>query len=350
PEDTIISDVALLLLTRVCSAWREIAISTPGLWQIFARAKKCPLSIRMCGKLVANDTFHIFMKELHLDWEDVETMDSLLPHGLDLTLLESLVINVPFDEDDDPAESTALAMFQNSPVLRIVRLSFAYTSFVVLPWQQVSEFRGQAYTVGACLEALRLMPNLLRCAFAAYELNAAEMTDGDENTVTSSHVLRLLTLPVLQTLIVERTDYFDADEFDLFLKRSSPPLRKLTVRPTEQTMLGSCDCAFIPLFFEAFSRHHHKLFPHLQRLAILDCSSSMAIETGDCSTIVEVLHLAAQPIAKRRNMSTKSAQLRSLRVTSVSGDSILPNDLAPFRILKEDGLDVCIESWSVSYL
>ncbi|KAK7062141.1 F-box domain-containing protein [Favolaschia claudopus] len=418
PEDTIISDVAPLLLTRVCSAWREIAISTPALWQIFAveldspqelpnlsqiaqlwlkRAKKCPLSIRICGELVANDTFHIFIKvlrrhsqdiqslELHLDSEDIETMDSLLPHGLDLALLESLVINVPFDEDDDPAESTALAMFQNSPVLRIVRLSFAYTSFIVLPWQQLSEFRGQAYTVGACLEALRLMPNLLRCAFAAYELNVdevceivvhgcmqhltllAEMTDGDEDTLTSSHVLRFLTLPVLQTLIVERTDYFDADEFDLFLNRSSPPLRKLTVRPIDQTMvlhvspilltldlieleLWSCDCAFIPRFFEAFSRHHHKLFPHLQRLAILDCPSSMAIDTGNCSTIVEVLHLAAEPIAKRRDMSTQSAQLQSFRVTSVSGGPILPNDLAPFRILKEDGLDVCIESWSVSYL
>ncbi|KAK7062159.1 F-box domain-containing protein [Favolaschia claudopus] len=417
PKDTIISNAAPLLLTQVCSAWREIAVTTPTLWQTFAvelnsphelpklsqiaqlwfkRAKKCPLSIRMRGELVANDTFLIFMKvlrrhsrdihslELHLDAGDIKAMDSLLPNALDLTMLESLVIliNVLSDVDDDPAERNALAMFQNSPVLRTVLTNLGKPSSILLPWQQLTEFKGQAYKVGACLEALRLMPNLVRCAFAAYEYSSLEagcnpvvhfkmqdltllrhVSGQDEDTSTSSDVLQFLTLPVLQSLIVERTDTFSANMFDLFLKRSSPPLRKLTVHPyyhsarlhlstsfttLDLSELEVCypDCDFIPLFFDVFSKGDPRIFPNVQRLSFPSCSVSPPTEAGDFTDLVTMLRLAAGPITERRG------SMQSFYASTHSRQRGSADVLAPFQKLREMGMDVRIEieNLSASYL
>jgi hypothetical protein len=409
------TDEAPLLLTHVCRVWRQIAISTPALWATFniddmwrlprlaeitqtwfKRAQKCPLSVRLRGQTPAHDTFSSFMKtlrrhsgemrslELQLDVEDFEDANTHLLESSVFTLLQKL--SIAFDIDNIRKNSDAVVIFNNVPLLHEVIMIAVTPSFAVLPWQQLTKFTGEVYEVKQCIEAIRLMPNLLECVFSAFG-----MDDGDADrfgTVShpnmqhftlsgstsypssyrpsSAHILTLVTLPALQTFEFRGTDNFEAKKFDSFLERSSPPLRKLSVRSLEGgialqlsrpflDLTGLVELeiwrpvrTFVSVFFPSFGRDS-SLLPQLQKLAFLGCRIPIDdddyTEPEDEADGDEILRDAAEPITKRREILPGCAQLQSFRVISeglCESAWYSEEDLLPFRKLKESGMYVHI--------
>ncbi|KAJ7368767.1 hypothetical protein DFH08DRAFT_32833 [Mycena albidolilacea] len=411
--DVVNPSEAPLLLTHVCRAWRQIAISTPALWATFdindmwglpriaeitqawfGRARKCPLTVSIRGNLPTNDTLGDFMDtfrrhsrevhflELQLDLPDFYTISSDSLEVFDFPMLQKLSISVEDSSGEDPADFAPLVRFNNVPLLHEVLISVAGPSFVVLPWQQLTKFTGKSYYAEECLDAIRLMPNLVDCAFSAFEerdggmdrLEAVSHPNMQHLTLLatgsyppySANILRLLTFPALQTLEFSGTDNFDAEELDSFLRRSSPPLRKLAVHPFEggvELQLSSHFLALIGLveleiwrparnFLSSFLTTFGcdaNLLPQLRNLALLGChipeDKEYSTSPEDEPDFDEILRLAAEPITKRREILPECAQLQSFRVTSeklCESAWYSEEDLLPFRKLKELGMDVYI--------
>ncbi|KAJ7797324.1 hypothetical protein B0H14DRAFT_3157570 [Mycena olivaceomarginata] len=407
--DVVNTNEAPLLLTHVCRVWRQIAISTPALWATFGiedmwwlprlaeiaqtwfkRAQKCPLSVRLHGQSPADDTFSSFMKtlrrhsgkmrslELQLDVEDFEDLNTHLLEGSVFTLLQKLSIDI----DNNWKNSDAVVIFNNVPLLHEVIMIAVAPSFAVLPWQQLTKFTGEVYEVKECIEAIRLMPNLLECVFSAFE-----MDDGDadrfgtvshpnmqhftlsESTLYrpfSTEILTLVTFPSLETLEISGMDDFDAEELDSFLQRSSPPLRKFAVHPLEgevelqlsppfMALIGLIELEiwrparnFLSSFLTTFGCDAN-LLPQLQNLALLGChipeDGEYYMRPEDEPDFDEILRDAAEPITKRREILPGCAQLQSFRVISeklCESAWYSEEDLLPFRKLKELGMDVYI--------
>ncbi|KAJ7740891.1 hypothetical protein B0H14DRAFT_477400 [Mycena olivaceomarginata] len=94
---------------------------------------------------------------------------------VDFPMLQKLSITI------DEISEVGVMTFNNVPLLREVFMNMVLPSFVILPWQQITKFTGESYYVDECLEAIRLMPNLLECAFSAFEFE-----DGDANRFEQS--------------------------------------------------------------------------------------------------------------------------------------------------------------------
>ncbi|KAJ7682410.1 hypothetical protein DFH06DRAFT_1314629 [Mycena polygramma] len=114
------------------------------------------------------------------------------------------------------------------------------------------EFSGQQV-----LELLGSAPNLIECTFqdlrpvSEYEiqttapklvlLNLRQMMFGGttERPGGDACILKFLTLPALQTLRLSLV-HFSYDELRLFLRRSSPPLKELTLDSAHRPILIEC--------------------------------------------------------------------------------------------------------------
>jgi hypothetical protein len=361
----------------------------------FGRARKCPLTVSIRGNLPTNDTLGAFMDtfrrhsrevrflELQPDLPDFYTIGSDTLEVFDFPMLQKLSISVEDISGEDPADLDPLVRFNNVPLLHEVLLSVAGPSFVVLPWQQLTKFTGKSYYVEECLDAIRLMPNLADCAFSAFEerygdidrLEAVShpnirhltlLETAPDYDLSSARILRLLTLPALQTLEFSGTDNFDAEELDSFLERSSPPLRKLAVRPLEggvELQLSSPFLALIGLveleiwrparnFLSSFLTTFGcdaNLLPQLRKLAFLGCripeDEEDDVEPEGGANVDEILRDAAEPVTKRRKILLGCAQLQSFRVISkklCESARYSKEDLLPFEKLKESGMDVHI--------
>ncbi|KAJ7368766.1 hypothetical protein DFH08DRAFT_832193 [Mycena albidolilacea] len=414
--DVVNPSEAPLLLTHVCRAWRQIAISTPALWATFdindmlslpriaeitqtwfERARKCPLTVSIRGYLPTvhddkalgdfMDTFRrhsreVRFLELQLDLLDLYTISSDSLEVEDFPMLQKLSISLEDNSGEDPADFDPLVRLKNVPLLHEVLITVVGPSLVVLPWQQLTKFTGKSYYAEECLDAIRLMPNLVDCAFSAFEerdgdvdrLEAVSHPNMQHLTLLATgfyppscaHIIRLLTLPALQTLVFSGTDNFDAEELNSFLQRSSPPLRKLAVHPLEggvELQLSSPFSAFIGLveleiwrparnFLSSFLTTFGcdtNLLPQLRKLAFLGCripedeEDDMEPEGG--ANVDEILRDAAEPVTKRRKILLGCAQLQSFRVTSkklCESVRYSEEDLLPFKKLKESGMDVHI--------
>ncbi|KAJ7693883.1 hypothetical protein B0H17DRAFT_1058554 [Mycena rosella] len=167
---------APLLLMHVCSAWRNIAVSTPTLWSTLeieaaakiaphfseiinvwlSRAKQCPLSVKIDGPL---SYIHHFRDLLKAFRRHSQTM-----RCLDLTVTDDDLEHMNTRQLSDPT-----TMFYDVPALREVLLAECPPSFVILPWNQLTKFTGDCITAADCAKALRLMPKIVECRFSTTE-------------------------------------------------------------------------------------------------------------------------------------------------------------------------------------
>ncbi|KAJ7044735.1 hypothetical protein C8F04DRAFT_990434, partial [Mycena alexandri] len=344
---------APLLLTHVCSAWRQIAISLPRLWTTFdvvcatdvpdlfniaktwlERSQNFQISIKIHGALTSVQDLHSLLKtlrqhssrmrslDLNVDLRDFYAVDF---RTLDLVLLQTLSIRLfDMDVDDD-----LVAEFGHVPLLREALVGVIPPSLITLPWQQLTKFTGEVYTAAQCLEALTLMPNLLECAFSVSEDDeddddlevhshpsiqhfALFESESPDQPTCSARLLEFITFPALQTLEV-RVEDFDEEELDSFLERSHPPLQKLCVRSLDgstQLQFSSLGMAsvlteleiwhpsnsFLPDFID-FLAYDHTFLPQLRSLALRGCR----VEQGEL-TLSEILELVATPITERRDL------------------------------------------------
>ncbi|KAJ7682362.1 hypothetical protein DFH06DRAFT_1160904 [Mycena polygramma] len=405
---------APLLLTHVCGLWRQIAISTPELWAAFdleigwpepnlqqigetwlKRACQRPLSVKLLSYGILFDIDYIdrFMQtlwghaddiqalELDISVDDFDAVDTP-PKGSGFPMLRKLSVRLPEGLTGPAADYWPMRMFKEAPVLHEAVMGGAPPLLVTLPWHQLTKFTGELYTTAECLQALRFMPNVESCTFAAFEIpppsspalffHSPHVDDlqpvthpslkhltlarcsADYALADSADVLAFLTLPALQTLEIRGVKDFDHVVLDSFLSRSSPPLRSLALHPLDPQKRGTDLCLssaftslplthleiahpsalFLSLCFACFHREptESQVLPRLRNLSFVRCPSA------DARAIVR---MAATPIVERAHLNAVGP-LQSFRVVASESPVLADAELLPFKWLKASGMNVHI--------
>jgi hypothetical protein len=181
---------APMLLGRICRKWREIALSTPSLWntiqlrlegidpsydnklrllQIWlARSRSCPLCISIFSALppATHDNFSIH-----------EFIEAIVPH---CGRLEGLFLTLPFRDlpliqGEMPllrvlalsvlgieSSTGPVQVFDRAPKLENVLMIDAFSpSLIVLPWTQISGIWVRAEIMDELIEILPLIVNIV---------------------------------------------------------------------------------------------------------------------------------------------------------------------------------------------
>ncbi|KAF7338184.1 hypothetical protein MVEN_02043300 [Mycena venus] len=272
------SRAAPMLLLNVCSAWSDIALSTPMLWATIhldfpgtkilsvwlERARHCALSISLRKSLddgVAA-VLRQYAKQLkHFEsYEQKPNVNSLTS----LPCLETLTFG-------SPLEATSFSS------LDYVSLEYILGLLRLTPKLEKCTFLSIFIKVDLGDHKKQTFPNLRVLEFGVAGL---------ENPGGGDNILHHITLPALETLAVRLRDLSDS-HFSLFLKRSSPPLRKLVlsggVKGLQFIRLGewlrllpslvdlefyTVQSVFIDDLFSALADSSPQLLPNLQSLKI----------------------------------------------------------------------------------
>ncbi|KAJ6544181.1 hypothetical protein B0H19DRAFT_1169848 [Mycena capillaripes] len=259
-----------LLLSQICRAWRHVAFKTPTIWTIFRisvndwpklgsrrlaewvdRAGSSPLSFILFRResfapIPTSPAILLPILALSRQWRDVDLrlpyMDFVTEEfqsGLRgrLPVLETLRITALADIS---TKTTTVTTFEQAPNLRTVFLERLAPALILLPWKQLTHFRGERFYGMDCLHVLRLAVSLVECKFAGVD------QDIEQTALLSPHLglkvldltgeavcldlLCVLTLPSLRQLRftdIGTSQYHE--EFVSFLSRSHPPLQHLSL-------------------------------------------------------------------------------------------------------------------------
>ncbi|KAF7302248.1 F-box domain-containing protein [Mycena indigotica] len=290
-------DEAPLVLLKICKKWTQIAKSTPSLWQTLyidserwegsknmkrllstmetwcdaaARQAHMPLTMLVHGPTDMDFSPFIGMLKalapriVSLDmciWQD--SIPLFKGHALQLERLrelhfELLDLSHPM-VDFGILEDTIPDMFAAPDSLsKVVLRESTSMSALTLPWKQLTEFRCESYTTTQVLQALRLLPNLIRldatlsdgpeeeselashCHPNLQHLCVAMVELDDTSVVTRRRpFIDLLTLPKLQSL--EMPFVGDATLKAFFRRSECPRLKKLQYRASDHDHLDVFD-------------------------------------------------------------------------------------------------------------
>ncbi|KAJ7449988.1 hypothetical protein B0H11DRAFT_323287 [Mycena galericulata] len=347
-----------MLLLNVCSAWTDIALSTPALWASIhigfpraqgfpellctwlQRARNRPLSVSLSGTLdeeVAAIVWRHNQQIRHLticqeNGEDDDEISDLIG-GLTpgpLPLLEALAIHGSTDPGDARQE------FPNFQILQLLRLAPNLVECIFENVCPVSPRYGGDNTQNTTLPSLRRLlfgPNV-------------EDPDSDDS------ILRHLTLPRLEALSLSMIGVSD-DNFLSFLKRSSPPLRDFVVSGrgrSDFTLLA--ECLFLVPTLARFELWYpnttlaEDLFAALANpsLRILPNLEDVTIRHPFSSTVFSVLPGSFWEMLLRA-LSARRTQIRVVHIeTSRRPEPSKPaaDILAAFRELAADGMDIFV--------
>ncbi|KAJ7210921.1 hypothetical protein GGX14DRAFT_450451 [Mycena pura] len=320
----LLPSVAPLLLTRICRDWRDLAFSTPALWDTiidfdlvvhrqaaafietwFSRGGTCPLSLGIV------DDESLFLGCL----ESVILQHTSRLQSLDVMAYSEVLCNLTaipsfpilrnlelFCLDDDYEDHIQPICINNAPTLRHLSLEYVRPSMVILPWEQLTKMTLSLLPLWECLNALRWATSLQEfCRQGAREegdQSISEVSPVHNSSLISlaissdahGDILPLLTLPCLQRFesgccsAVNGT-CLDADIIP-FLSRVSGTLRAFKVGPsptvpvhwfhplTQLATLELVHLTSLPDFIHAFNRRALPDFlPKLQSFVIWNCGS-----------------------------------------------------------------------------
>ncbi|KAJ7147980.1 hypothetical protein C8R46DRAFT_539503 [Mycena filopes] len=334
--------LAPLLLLRVCRTWKEIALSTPRLWDSlhlfditspspnpmtkvvtdwFGRAGSSPLTLSLslfenrtalgAGATVLSTILRPLAPRLKTLWLQLGRADELADIG-PFPILETFTISYY------PLGEAPLKLFSAAPRLhRLIFIEPARPSMFILP-QAISEVTCDSYiTIDELLNLLHDAPFLKKVSCLVHPgSTSSTFTHNHLETLHSNlHTdLGLLRLPALQTLHLSEYDA-PADDFLGFLS-SSMHLRHFRADCQIMVMsvvwfafmpglvdidLGDPDLIFLSEFFAKLDRTTDPGFlPRLRSLTFRDCAFEL-----DASVL--------QALSSRRTAPENTAMLESFQ-------------------------------------
>ncbi|KAF7346077.1 F-box domain-containing protein [Mycena sanguinolenta] len=368
------------------------------------RAKSCPLSVKLRrwpSKAAEEDSWPIlFFQTLLGRASTLEVLEVLpiplyyirrldqLPDSSDFPSLQKLAVGVRVDvlRGEPMDERPCVRLFANAPLLRGVTFigDISPTFFPALPWQQVTKYTGVCVPIDYFLDALRISRNLVECVWVAgmFDLPFVEHLNHSSlkslsleknycflDSFSSTYILRFLTLSSLETLRILDCEYnaFSDRRFLAFLTRSSPPLRQFIVKLDTDIDLDADEeelgvDAFlsmsslveleiwhpIPKFLTIFFSHLNNVtfLPQLRHLSIFHLRHRSEASVRSLLKTVHA-HLSARWDARHHG----PGQLESFYFEWDRDVGDLPgDDLAPFRAMASDGLNISIKSPKRSYV
>ncbi|KAJ7016434.1 hypothetical protein C8F04DRAFT_1161849 [Mycena alexandri] len=366
-----------LLLTHVCRAWRNIAISTCALWANI----ELPMNLGSSAELSRHGCSVNWGGQSHLQrFSNCRTSILMVGRkwaGPPAAGTSNHCRGCPLTSITDRSASSVFKntdVFTGLPLLRELSLRGASPSSISPPWHQLTKFTGKLYTRADCLNVLRLAPNLVECTFAAYRQPTVNVDGGVTHsnlqcltflratsyreTASSADLLHAITLPALQSLSILDCGYeeFDDDALVAFLSRSTPPLRKFTIRQLPGTGLNITSLQsmselvdidiwgvrkdFVTTIFELFA-FDTSFLPKLQHLALSGCNPR-----GSQPQVYQLLETVAPGLTARWNArhGREVAELESFRIAwDTDFGDLLEESLEPFEELLYEGLDIRLE-------
>ncbi|KAJ7720012.1 hypothetical protein B0H16DRAFT_391972 [Mycena metata] len=244
-----------LLLCRICRQWREIALSTPTLWNTIrmditkpwdddkaavqlelinawlSRSGDCPLSITLTDSsdspLAAQ-----FLQAAILRCARWEHVDLLIPfehlHFIEgnMPLLRDLTIG-PNEIPD--RHGLQVSVFDRAPLLTHVVLTHDFVPYAIrLPWGQLTHLVGLCLFEHECTEILSHAVQLVHCTFSIFG---------------SAEPYRPLphptTLPCLRQLVLDSSDIGGGNPMKVLDNFALPGLRTLHVHGVRYHLLAT---------------------------------------------------------------------------------------------------------------
>nr|GAT58472.1 predicted protein [Mycena chlorophos] len=318
-----------ILLTHVCSQWREIALSTSALWTgldldtsmlhlveiIFAwsiRSGTLPLTLTLSGDLTDFfDTVTYFEEIMMLLAPRIEKLELFMSMIEDIDIFDEVQLTFPnlrevyfqpslgLDPDEPEVDGN---LFLRCRKLQKVSMAHMPADGVRLPWAQLTSFehcgRRRESIIEDPLQILRLAPNLLHMSCAVHnqqredtptpllhaKLEHLEL-NAEPADLHQQHFLAFFTLPSLKVLECSDSDGLTSEALDAFLERSSPPLETLLVHPYDIQSFSSIkpfqrlatlsrldlrliSTSFASAFLEAFTSSSNPILPSLSNLTL----------------------------------------------------------------------------------
>ncbi|CAA7258732.1 unnamed protein product [Cyclocybe aegerita] len=269
-----------LLLGAVCQHWRDIAWTTPALWNTFSlyiagqdletltglteqwlgRSGNLPLYIRLSCEPKATthgnnimaraDQVILLIAALNTHasrWRELDIriptyfFDTFHTNPLGRSTLEYLYIDPP-DGQSNSAETLHLV---STPSLKRLHLSSVYLASVQVQWDSITDIYASAFYLDECLEMFHRAPRLVSAAFPfiiggdeTHTLLESRLTLpslkylhlGHERGVSISALLDKIALPALEELSYDGSEKtLEVPPFVSLLTRSACPLRILTL-------------------------------------------------------------------------------------------------------------------------
>lgn len=270
--DYVPPDITPLFFGTICGSWRDIAWSTPKLWnhisiravhhiikqqeylleQWLSRSGQLPITVRLICSTSGTKSWEeeppmgIFNILIRFSdrWKDVAfflptpCLQKLSTPKHTFPLLNTLSICPSGGQSNNEEE---IGVFIIASHLRDVGLSSVFLRTVILPWENITTLRAKTVFVDECLEVLRLTPHLTSCIFSkivhgndGYALPIVPLVlcletlyIGVEVRADESPLLDLITLPQLRSLTYDSDHDIRHENLLAFLRRSSCPLESL---------------------------------------------------------------------------------------------------------------------------